>query len=239
VDWPYEIAERDHDIQNPLSAEKIRLLGGYLRLGKDSRVLDIACGKGVPASILASTFGCRVTGVELREGFADEARARIAAAGLQSLVEVYTGDGARFPIEAKTWDAALCLGAAFVWGTIGDAAAALVPGVKRGGFVAIGEPYWRQWPVPKGIADEGYVDLPGTVARFTNAGVALTGLIVAAGDDWDRYESLHWRALEEWLDTHPEAHEIRSGHAQRRDRYLEVRRPFLGWAIFVGRRPPH
>jgi hypothetical protein len=30
--WRWDVAERDHDIQNPTSAEKIRLLGEYLRL---------------------------------------------------------------------------------------------------------------------------------------------------------------------------------------------------------------
>ena len=96
MDWPYEIAERDHELQNPTSAEKIRLLGEYLRLGRDSRVLDIACGKAGPALVLASTFGCRVVGVELRSQFADEARARIAASGLESLVDVHTADAATF-----------------------------------------------------------------------------------------------------------------------------------------------
>lgn len=239
MDWPYEIAERDHELQNPTSAEKIRLLGEYLRLRSDSRVLDIACGKAGPAVILASTFGCSVTGVELRAVFADEARTRIAEAGLESLIDVHTADGATFPLEPESWDAALCLGATFVWGTMTDAAAALVPAVKPGGFVAIGEPYWRRWPLPDGVDDEGYVDLSSTLARLTDAGVQLTGLIAATDDDWDRYESLHWRALEEWLETHPEAHEIRSGNAQRRGHYFEVTRPFLGWAIFVARRPSH
>jgi hypothetical protein len=40
MDWPYEIAERDHEIQNPTSAEKILLLGSYLRLTAESRVLE-------------------------------------------------------------------------------------------------------------------------------------------------------------------------------------------------------
>jgi hypothetical protein len=48
VDWPWEVAERDHEIQNPTSAEKILLLGSYLRLTAESRVLDVACGKGGP-----------------------------------------------------------------------------------------------------------------------------------------------------------------------------------------------
>ena len=232
MDWPYEIAERDHEIQNPTSEEKILLLGEYIRLDADSRVLDIACGKAVPAVLLASTHGCSITGVEVRPIFADEARARISAAGLESLVEIHTADAREFPLEPETWDAALCLGAAFVWGNIGDAAAAMVPAVKRGGFVAIGEPYWK---TPSRV-DDGYVDLAGTVDRFTATGLALTGIIAASEDDWDRYESPHWRAMEEWLATQSDADELRAMHERRRREHL-IRREQLGWAIFVGMTP--
>jgi SAM-dependent methyltransferase len=236
VEWPWEVAERDHEIQNPTSADKIRLLGEYLRLDRESRVLDVACGKGGPALVLASTFGCRIVGIELRSAFADEARARTAARGLDSLVEVRTADAATVALEPDAWDAALCLGASFVWGSIGDAATALVPAVRRGGFVAIGEPFWRRWPPPDGVDDAGYVDLAGTCNRFVGAGVAITGLIAADEDDWDRYESLHWRALEEWLALHPGADDIRGGHERAREEYLRSGRALLGWAILVGRR---
>ncbi len=80
--WSWEVAERDHEIQDPTSAEKIRLLGEYLRLDGSSRVLDLACGKAGPAIVLAEAFGCRIQGVELRPQFADEARARVAERGL-------------------------------------------------------------------------------------------------------------------------------------------------------------
>jgi SAM-dependent methyltransferase len=238
--WPWEIVERDHEIQNATSAEKIRLLGDYLRLTAESRVLDIACGKGGPALILASTYGCRITGVELRPGFADEARARIAAAGLESLVEVHTGDGAEFALEPEAWDAALCVGAAFVWGTIADASAALWPAVRPGGFAAIGEPFWRERPPPADGHDGDFVTLDATVARFEGSGFATTGVIASSSDDWDRYYSLHWRAVEEWLDEqpdHPDADEIRTRHSERRTRYFAVDRAALDWAIFVGRKP--
>jgi SAM-dependent methyltransferase len=231
----HELAERDHVIQNPLSEEKIELLGEYVRLGPESRVLDIACGKAGPAIVLASTFGCRVVGVEIRDTFAGEARARIAAAGLGALVDVHVGDGREFVREPESFDAALCLGASFVWGFIGDATAALAPAVRQGGFVAVGEPYWRS-PPPAGDRHEGYVDLRTTAERFAGAGVALTGLIAASDDDWDRYETMHWRALEEWLADHPDADELRAGHERRRDTYLAYQRELLGWAIFVGRK---
>jgi cyclopropane fatty-acyl-phospholipid synthase-like methyltransferase len=118
VDWPWEIVERDHELQNPTSAEKIVLLGEYLRLGSESRVLDIACGKGGPAALLASTYGCRILGIEVRPAFADEARDRIASAGVEQLVEIRTADAAAVELEPEAWDAVLCLGASFVWGTI-------------------------------------------------------------------------------------------------------------------------
>src|SRR5262252_4646864 len=102
MDWPWEVAERDHELQNPTSVEKILLLGSYLRLNPESRVLDLACGKGGPATILASTYGCRITGVEIRAAFADAARERIAAVGLDGLVEIHTADAATFPLEPES-----------------------------------------------------------------------------------------------------------------------------------------
>jgi SAM-dependent methyltransferase len=238
--WSYEIAERDHAIQNPTSAEKIRLLGDYLRLGSESLVLDIACGKAGPALILAAAHGCRIVGVEQRPAFADKARERIAASGLESLIEVRTADGAEFPLEPEAWDAALCIGAAFVWGTIEEAAAALVPCVRAGGFVAIGEPFWRQWPLPDDVAVQDFVSLDATVARFEQAGLATTGIITASEDDWDHYESLHWRAVVEWLAEHPDhpgTDDVRSEHDRRKRDHFRLRHGLLGWAIFVGRKP--
>jgi SAM-dependent methyltransferase len=238
--WSWEVAERDHEIQNPLSPEKITLLGDYLRLTPESRVLDIACGKAGPALILASNYGCRIVGVEQRATFADEARARIAEQGLESRIEVHTADAAEFPLEPEAWDAALCIGAAFVWGTIAEAAVALWPAVRPGGFVAIGEPFWRRSPPPEGGHPGDFVGLQETVGRFEGVGLATTGVIAASDDDWDHYRSLHWRAVEEWLaeqPDHPDAPAIRTQHEERRESYFRVDRAALGWAIFVGRKP--
>jgi hypothetical protein len=178
-------------------------------------------------------------GIEIRPAFAEQARELAATAGLDALIEVETADAAKVQLEPDSYDAALCLGAAFVWGTIADAAAALRPVVRDGAYVAIGEPFWRVWPLPDGIDPQSYVALPETAARFTDAGFQLTGIVAASEDDWDRYESLHWRAAEEWLAEHsggPEADEVRSTHERRRDDHLRYERALEGWAIFVGRK---
>ncbi|MBA2384148.1 MAG: hypothetical protein H0V68_05730, partial [Actinobacteria bacterium] len=120
-----------------------------------------------------------------------------------------------------------------------DAAAALAPAVRRGCFVAIGEPFWRQWPLEPDVDAQEFVDLEATVARFERAGLATTGIVAASEEDWDRYESLHWRAVEEWLAEHPEhpdAAEIRGRHEGYRRDYVRSQRSLLGWAIFVGRK---
>ena len=44
--WWYAVVESHHELQNPTSAEKIRLLGSQLGLNDTSRVLDIGSGRG-------------------------------------------------------------------------------------------------------------------------------------------------------------------------------------------------
>jgi SAM-dependent methyltransferase len=241
VPWLWEVAERDHDIQNPCSPEKIRLLGERLRLGPESRVLDIACGRGGPALLLADTFGAHVTGVERSAAFAQAARERAAERGLTDRIELVDGDAAAFPLEPGAWDAALCLGASFVFGGLDATLAALTPSVRPGGHVAVGEPYLRR-PLPDDIEDEGFLSLEETAARLEPAGLHLVGLVAASEDDWDRYESLHWQALEEWLAAHPDdpdAEALLQQHERSRREYLRVGRDLFGWAILVGLKPQH
>jgi SAM-dependent methyltransferase len=238
VPWYYAVAERDHDFQNPTSREKIRMLGEWLRLGPETKVLDIACGRCGPALILASTFGCRITGIERAPEFVAAARERIEAAGLRDLIEVVQDDARERELDQEAWDAVLCLGATFIWDGLDGTLAALVPAARPGGHVVVGEPYWRR-PIPSDVDDLGYVSLAETVQTLENARLAAVGLIAASRDDWDRYESLHWRAVEDWLDEHPgdpEAPAIRGEHEDHRRRYLETTRDLMGWAILVGRR---
>jgi SAM-dependent methyltransferase len=237
--WWYAVAERDHEIQNPTSAEKVRLLGERLRLTPESHVLDVACGKGGPAMLLARELGCRITGVERAPEFASVARERVAAAGLNDRVEIVEQDAAHFELEPARYDVAMCLGASFVWKDLTGTLAALTPSTRENGHVVVGEPYWRRWPLPPGIDDQGYVPLAETSARFAAAGLRLDTMIVSSEDDWDRYETLHWRALEDWLDANPEdpdAVDFRERHERYRDDYLNWQRELLGWAIFAGRR---
>jgi SAM-dependent methyltransferase len=223
----HELVDRDHDLQNPTSPAKIRRVGSYLRLSRDTRVLDIACGTGGPALVLAREFGCHIDGLDVSTVFVDNARQRISDAGLLDLISVDVGDAAQAAFEPGVYDVALCLGAAFVWGHIGDAAVALAHQLGGGRAIAVGEPFWRD----SGRDEDGLVDLSQTVERFEAGGaVDLIGMVAASEDDWDLYYSVQWRAAIEAGGA-----EVIERHLSGRERYLRARRSEVGWAIFAGR----
>ena len=240
--WWFAVVESRHDLQNPTSRDKIRLLGELLGLGPTSEVLDLASGRGGPALVLAETYGCRITCVERADEFVAAASERARAAGLDSRIDVVQADAAAFPLEPSRYDAVLCLGASFVWGGLEPTVAALSPAARPGGSIVVGEPYWRTWPLPGSFAPEPgeeFVTLAETANRFQAGGLRLTGLIDSSRADWDQYESLHWLALGEWLEAHPDdpdAGPFRELGDRYRERYIEWTRELLGWAIFVGRR---
>lgn len=237
--WWHAVVDAEHEIQNPTSPDKIRLLGTRLGLGPDSHVIDLASGNGGPAILLAQTFGCRLTCVERAPEFVATARKRVAASGLDDRIEIVQADASAY--ELGRYDAALCIGATFVFG-------GLVPTLERlrvaAPLLAVGEPYWRVWPLPPVAdgphrTDEGeWLPLAQTVERAESTGARVVSLIASSEDDWDRYESLHWQTLDTWLAAnpdHPQAEEFRELGAAYRARYLGWERVAMGWAIFVCR----
>lgn len=235
------VAERDHDLQNPISREKLLELGARLELGPGSEVLDIASGRGGPAVLLAREFGCRIRGIELAPEFHDAAVARAAAAGVKDRVCFELGDAAEAELAPESCDVAMCLGASFVWGGLAGTLDALETTVRAGGHVVVGEPYWRRLPLPDdyGDRDEPFTMLDGTVDVFESGGLRIVALLASSDDDWDRYETLHWRAVEQWLSEHADdldAAEIGVRHERYKRTYLRYGRELLGWAIFAGRK---
>ena len=236
------VAERDHEIQNPTSEEKLLLLGERLRLGPGSRVLDIASGRGGPAVLLAGEFGCRIDGIELRPEFHAVAVERVESAGLSGLVSLKLADASGEELPENGYDVAMCLGASFVWAGLAGTLDALEPVVGAGGHVVVGEPYWRKLPLPDDYAarDAPFTTLEDTVSIVESGGLQTVFVIASSNDDWDRYETLHWRACEEWLAANPtdsDAANIRAQYERDKRNYLRYQREYLGWAIFVGWKP--
>jgi SAM-dependent methyltransferase len=237
----FVVAESEHELQNPISEEKLLLLGERLELSAYSRVLDVASGRGGPAVLLARSFGCSVHGLEIAPEFHAVAVERAGRAGVAERVSFELRDAREASLDPESHDAALCLGASFVYGGLADTVDTLAAAVRPGGYVAVGEPYWRR-PPPDDYEDrhDPWTTLEGTVQIFETSGVPVVSVIASSEDDWDRYETLHWRAVERWLAAHaddPEAAEIRARYERDKRMYLRHGREYLGWAIFVGWKP--
>ncbi len=83
-------------------------LGALLGLTSQSRVLDIASGKGASALFLAGRFGCEVVGIDYSGQNVEQASAAAAAKGMDSRVSFRAGDAERLPVAESSFDAIIC-----------------------------------------------------------------------------------------------------------------------------------
>ena len=88
----HEISESSHRIMNPLSVDKLRLLGDVCRIAKGTRLLDLACGKGEMLCLFARDLGASGVGVDIHAPHLADARARATELGVDravTFVEVF------------------------------------------------------------------------------------------------------------------------------------------------------
>lgn len=68
------------------------------------RVLDLGCGIGGPARLLAAEYGCRVTGLDLIPGYCEAAAELTRRVGLSDLVDFQAGDMRDMPFADESFD---------------------------------------------------------------------------------------------------------------------------------------
>jgi SAM-dependent methyltransferase len=79
-------------------------LAAFAGLDPSTRVLDVGCGIGGPARYLATTFGCKVSGVDLSPSFIDAATYLTERCGLSDRVSFQVGDALHVPHDDSTFD---------------------------------------------------------------------------------------------------------------------------------------
>lgn len=158
------------------------------------RVLDIGCGLGGASRVLAATFGCRVTGIDLTEEYCRTAATLAGWVGLAARIEYLQADALALPFTDGTFDIAWTQHAAM---NIPDKAKMYREAhrvLKAGGLVAL-------YDVLQG--DGGPVYFPVPWAREPSISHLVTpqewrGLLEGAG-----FEVVSWRdttaAGREWF----------------------------------------
>lgn len=243
----FDITHREHILCNPISVEKIEELLAILRLQPGARVLDIATGKAEFIIRLAEQVAISGVGVDLSPYCVSDAREKHAKRVPDAELTFLEMDGADYePEEPETFDLVACIGASWIYGGHRGTLRALKGMAAQGGWVVVGEPYWRREPAAEYLAAIG--DERSTYGtHFENVevgqelGLELVYTLVSNQDDWDRYEGLTWYAAEEWASEHPEdpdVDEVLSRVRENRESYLRWGREVLGWAIYVFKNLP-
>lgn len=93
---------------HPGGAELTLRLAQLALMSRGKAVLDIACGNGTSAQLLASRFGASVCGLDLSPVNIASATARAKTAGLEETLRYVVGDAESLPFADDSFDIVIC-----------------------------------------------------------------------------------------------------------------------------------
>ena len=236
----FDVTHKNHVVCNPMSTVKIDELIELLKLGPESEVLDIACGKGEMLTRLAERYAISGVGVDLSPFFAEDTRQKLRRRVPQARIEILNMDGADYRAD-RLFHLTMCIGASWIYNGHRETLRALKAMTRPGGFILAGEPFWLKEP------EEAYLDATGetrddfsthheNVLAGQEEGLVPMYTLVSNQDDWDRYETLQWYAAAKFAEeneTDPDLPEILAQVKRNQTNYLQWGRETVGWAIYL------
>ncbi len=124
-------------------------LGQLTQLTGDSKVLDVAAGRGTSAFRVAQSFGCEVIGVDLSRENVTLANEAARNRGVSDRVNFHIADAEGLPFEADSFDAILCECAFCTFPNKQTAAAEFSRVLKPGGRLGLSDLTRTSAPIPE------------------------------------------------------------------------------------------
>ena len=249
----FAITHADHVVCNPTSIGKLDELIALLDLPPSPRILDVACGKGELLLRIAEHYdrtdgyghSLDAVAIEISPYFIADLRDKHRLRASTARLEVLEMDGAEYKAPPDSFDLTMCVGASWVFHGMEGTLRYLAAATRPGGKVLVGEPFWIAEPPAEYLEYSGLKrDQFGSHESNVEAGVAA-GLtpwlaLVSNSDEWDRYETLQWRAAARYAQAHPEDPDLaelldRVEHSRRE--YLRWGRTILGWSLYLFAKP--
>ncbi len=212
------IAHGNMPIWNPIGLDDLLALTAHMELEKVSRVLDVGCGRGEILLSLIEQHGVvavgvdpspRATAIALAEADERDPEGRLH-------LQVAAFDPTLFAPES--FDLGICLGASHACGSFAQTLTTLTSLVRPGGYLLMGEGYWRQKPSEDYLAMLGcqeneipYLEDFAEVGR--KHGLELEAQAAATEEEWAAYEGGYDANMRAHLQDHPddpEAEEFRN-----------------------------
>lgn len=113
------------------------------RIKANSRVLDIASGKGTSALFLSQRYGCRVVGIDLSPKSISLGESKVETEKLRDRVQFIVGDAESLPFEDSTFDAAISECSFSLLPNKGIAAKEIKRILRSGGRLAMSDVFLR------------------------------------------------------------------------------------------------
>jgi SAM-dependent methyltransferase len=232
-----DISERDMELVNPTSPEKVLAVGRAAGMSHGKRVIDFGCGFGEALALWAERYGIGGVGIDIRPKACERARAKMQARSLTERIEIACMNAAEHVFTPHTFDVAACIGASFIWGGYRPTLQHLREAIKPDGAVIIGEPYWLNSNVPPEYSRREQVHTEFELLQIAREeGFDVVYVARASHDEWDRYERDNWQGLMHWLrenPDHPDRQQVLDHLRGSQDEYFRYAREYFGWAMYV------
>lgn len=129
-----------------------RKLANATMIGRESLVLDVACGRGESARVLAQHYGCHVVGIDYSSDSTARANAVALETGLSDHVSFVQGDAERLPFDAGSFDVVICECSLCVFPNVAIALDEFRRVLRPGGYLGISDVVLNE-PVPDSLQD--------------------------------------------------------------------------------------
>jgi ubiquinone/menaquinone biosynthesis C-methylase UbiE len=238
------IAHNNHAFYSPVNPTKIDNVIELLSLTSSDKVIDIGAGKGEILLRIIEKYSSNGFAIEQCSEFAEQLKVNAKNRGILNKIEVNKQD-ANLAIKTlkQEFNVGICIGSSHALGGYHKTIESITKIVVKGGYIVLGELYWKKKP------HEEYLDFFGgeekdilshseNIFKAQEFGLIPLWSSVSNEDDWDSYEWLYSKSIEDFCYNNPEdpdcpqmLERIRSW----REMYLKFGRETLGFGIYLFR----
>lgn len=127
-----------------------RKLASTVMIGRKSNVLDVACGRGESARVIAGHFGCKVVGVDYSSVNTSLARTLTGDAGQEDQVRFIQCDAEQLPFDDASFDVIICECSLCIFPNLGKALQEFRRVLRPGGRLGMSDVVLQK-PLPESL----------------------------------------------------------------------------------------
>jgi cyclopropane fatty-acyl-phospholipid synthase-like methyltransferase len=170
--------------------DMLGLLKKNIAVTKETKVLDLACGKGAVSVYIAKELGCKVKGIDIIPEFIDFAVSKAKEFGVNRLCDFIVQDINESVKKEKDYDIVIYGAVGNVLGDWYETISLLKNTVKEGGFIIIDDAYG------KNEADDKYLSKDKWLRLLADGGVVLIDEILSTDDELAGINDMQMESIE-------------------------------------------